>query len=167
MLLQSNRKTDTGDFWQHLLQAILKMASEMPTKANKPLCFTMSLLAAITILSEWYVTQLTKGHMLLNISNFEICSILCAQLVLCMSCSFIVRNLILYVLWKFLALDKFSYCTFEWYSNVLHQISHNAQSAHACWCNKAVIVWLCVCTGENPLAKARGLSSHTYAQTIQ
>ena len=35
--------------------------------------------------------------------------------------------------------------------NVLHQISHNAQSAHACWCNKAVIVWLCVCTGDNPL----------------
>ena len=25
----------------------------------------------------------------------------------------------------------------EWYSNVLHQISHNAQSTHACWCNKA------------------------------
>ena len=38
---------------------------------------------------------------------------------------------------------------------------------HACWCEKAVIVWLCVCTGDNPLAKARGLSSCTYAQTIQ
>ena len=26
---------------------------------------------------------------------------------------------------------------------------------------------LCVCMGDNPLAKARGLSSHTDAQTIQ
>ena len=48
------------------------------------------------------------------------------------------------------------YCTFEWNSNVLHQMYHNAQSAHACWCNKAVIVWLCVWTGDKPLAKARG-----------
>ena len=38
-------------------------------------------------------------------------------------------------------------------------MSCNAQSAHACRCNKAVIVLLCVCTGDNPLAKARGLSS--------
>ena len=30
-----------------------------------------------------------------------------------------------------------------------------------------VIVWLSVCTGDNPRAKARGLSSCTYAQTIQ
>ena len=52
-------------------------------------------------------------------------------------------------------------------SNVLHQISHNAQSAHACWCNKTVIVLLCVCMEDNPLAKTRGLSSPTYAQTIQ
>ena len=37
------------------------------------------------------------------------------------------------------------------------------QSAHACWCNKAVIVWLCACTGDNPLAKARVLSPvHTH-----
>ena len=42
-----------------------------------------------------------------------------------------------------------------------------SQVRHACWCNKKVIVRLCVCTGENPLAKARGLSSRTYAQTIQ
>ena len=28
---------------------------------------------------------------------------------------------------------------------------HNAQSAHACWCNKAVIVWLCVCTRARKL----------------
>ena len=27
--------------------------------------------------------------------------------------------------------------------------------------------WLCVCTGDNPLAKARGLSSRPYAQTIR
>ena len=27
--------------------------------------------------------------------------------------------------------------------------------------------WMCVCTGDNPLAKARELSSRTYAQTIQ
>ena len=27
-----------------------------------------------------------------------------------------------------------------------------------------VIVWLCVCTGDNPLAKASGLSSCTYAK---
>ena len=53
------------------------------------------------------------------------------------------------------------------YSNVLHQISHNAKSAHACWCSKAVIVWLCACTGDNLLAKAHGLSSRTYAQAIQ
>ena len=46
------------------------------------------------------------------------------------------------------------------------QISHNAHSAHARWCNKADIVWLCVCTGDK-LAKARGLSSRTYAQTMQ
>ena len=32
--------------------------------------------------------------------------------------------------------------------------------------HKAVNVWLCVCTVENLLAKARGLSSRTYAQTI-
>ena len=38
---------------------------------------------------------------------------------------------------------------------------------HACWCNKAVIVLLCVGTGDNQLAKARGLPSRTYAQTIQ
>ena len=37
---------------------------------------------------------------------------------------------------------SYSYCTFERYSNVLHQISHNVQSAHACWCNRKVIVWL-------------------------
>ena len=36
--------------------------------------------------------------------------------------------------------------------------------AHACRCNKAVIEWLCACTGDNTLAKARGLSSRTYAQ---
>ena len=29
----------------------------------------------------------------------------------------------------------------------------------------AIIVWLCACTGDNPRAKARGLSSYTYAQT--
>ena len=28
-------------------------------------------------------------------------------------------------------------------------------------------IWLCVCTEDNPLAKARELSSRTYAQTIQ
>ena len=28
-------------------------------------------------------------------------------------------------------------------------------------------IWLCVCTGDNPLAKDRGLSSRKYAQTIQ
>ena len=61
----------------------------------------------------------------------------------------------------------YTYCTFGWYSNALHQIFHNAQTAHACWCKKAIIVWLCVCTGDNPLAKARGLSSCTYAHTIQ
>ena len=71
--------------------------------------------------------------------------------------------------WKF---DKqcmsviLTYCTFEWYSNILHQISHNVQSTQACWCNKN-IAWLCVCSVANPLAKARGLSSRTYAQTIQ
>ena len=32
---------------------------------------------------------------------------------------------------------------------------------------REVIVWLCVYTGDNPLAKAHGLSSRTYAQTIQ
>ena len=46
--------------------------------------------------------------------------------------------------WKSHAVAQFSYCTFEWYSNLLHQISHNAQSADLCWCKKAVIVWLCV-----------------------
>ena len=30
-----------------------------------------------------------------------------------------------------------------------------------------VIVWLCVCIGDNQLAKARGLSSRTYSQTLQ
>ena len=56
-----------------------------------------------------------------------------------------------------------NYCTFEWYSNVLHQISHNALSAQACRYNEAVIVWLCVCTADSPLAKAHGLSSvHTH-----
>ena len=30
-----------------------------------------------------------------------------------------------------------------------------------------VIVWLCVYTGDNPLAKARGLPSCSYAHTIQ
>ena len=49
----------------------------------------------------------------------------------------------------------------------LPQISHNVQNAHECWCNKKVIVWLCVCTGDNLLAKAHGLSSRTYAQTVQ
>ena len=39
---------------------------------------------------------------------------------------------------------KLTYCTFEWCYNVLHQVSHNIQSAHACWCNKKVIEWLCV-----------------------
>ena len=31
------------------------------------------------------------------------------------------------------------------------QISHNVQSPqrHACWCNKKIIVWLCVCTVDN------------------
>ena len=47
-----------------------------------------------------------------------------------------------------------------------NQISHYAQSAHACCCNQAVIVWLCVCTGDNPLAKAHGLTTRTYTQTI-
>ena len=50
------------------------------------------------------------------------------------------------------------------YSNVLNQISHKTQRTHAYWCNKAVIVWLCVCMGDNPLAKARGLSSRTYTK---
>ena len=43
----------------------------------------------------------------------------------------------------------------------------NVQCTHACRCNKASIVWLCACTGDNPRAKARGLSSRTYAQTIK
>ena len=55
----------------------------------------------------------------------------------------------------FIAFIK-AHCTFEWYFNVLHQLSHNAQSAHTCCCNNAVIVWLCVCTRDNPLAEARG-----------
>ena len=42
---------------------------------------------------------------------------------------------------------------------------HNVQSALACWCNEKVIVWLCIWRGGNPLTKAHGLSSHTYAQT--
>ena len=42
-----------------------------------------------------------------------------------------------------------------------HEISNG------CRCNKAVIVWFSIYTGDNPLAKARGLSSRTYAQTIQ
>ena len=46
-------------------------------------------------------------------------------------------------------------------------ISQFEQSANACWCNKLVSVWFCVCTGDNPLAKAHGLSSRTDAQTIQ
>ena len=36
------------------------------------------------------------------------------------------------------------------------KIKCEACRAHACRCNKAVIVWLCACTGDNPLAKARG-----------
>ena len=47
------------------------------------------------------------------------------------------------------------------------KVSHNVQSEHVCWCNKKVIVWLCVCTGDNPLAKARVLSFRTHAKTIQ
>ena len=34
----------------------------------------------------------------------------------------------------------------------------------ACWCNKKIIAWLCVCTGDNLLAKARELSSRTYGK---
>ena len=34
------------------------------------------------------------------------------------------------------------HCCTLCYSNVLYQISQNVQSAHACWCNKRVIVWL-------------------------
>ena len=32
---------------------------------------------------------------------------------------------------------------------------------------RKLLYGLCVCTEDNPLAKAPGLSSHTYAQTIQ
>ena len=45
-------------------------------------------------------------------------------------------------------------------------LSHNLHSTHARWCNKKVIVWLCVCKRDNPLAKARVLSSRACAQTI-
>ena len=45
------------------------------------------------------------------------------------------------------------YCTFEWYSYVLHQKSHNEQSAHAFWCNKKVFVWVCVCKAPVTLSR--------------
>ena len=32
---------------------------------------------------------------------------------------------------------------------------------------RQLLYGLCVCTGDNPLAKGRGLSSRTYAQTVQ
>ena len=32
---------------------------------------------------------------------------------------------------------------------------------------RQLLYGLCACTGDNALAKARGLSSRTYAQTIQ
>ena len=35
----------------------------------------------------------------------------------------------------------------------------NAQSANTCWCYKQVIVWFCVCMGDNQFAKARGIIS--------
>ena len=35
---------------------------------------------------------------------------------------------------------QFFYCTFHWYPNVQRQISNDAMSANACWCNKEVIV---------------------------
>ena len=38
---------------------------------------------------------------------------------------------------------------------------------HAGPIRKLVIVWLYVCGKDNPLAKARGFSSHKYAQIIQ
>ena len=44
-------------------------------------------------------------------------------------------------------------------------MSRNAQNAKAWWCNKQVIVWFCVCTGDNPLAKARGLPARTATKT--
>ena len=53
------------------------------------------------------------------------------------------------------------YCSFEWYSNVL---SHSVKSAHAWWCNRKIIVRLCIWTWVNPPAKTRGLSSRTFAQ---
>ena len=59
-----------------------------------------------------------------------------------------------------------NHSTFERYSNAKHPISHGVRSAHACCCKKKVIVWFCVCTDDNPLANARGLSSRTDAQTI-
>ena len=49
-----------------------------------------------------------------------------------------------------------------------HQIiSHNGQSASACWCNKQVINGFASVRGDNPLIKARGLSSRTDAHIIQ
>ena len=47
-------------------------------------------------------------------------------------------------------------------------MSHNAQNAkkYAGAISK-ILHGLCVCTGDNPLAKARGSSSHKHAQTIQ
>ena len=60
-------------------------------------------------------------------------------------------------------------CTFHLYSNVINQISPNALSTNACWCIKKAIYGVCVCSRDTcyPLAKTRGLSSCTYAQTIQ
>ena len=46
-------------------------------------------------------------------------------------------------------------------------MSRYAQSANACWHNKQVFVWFCVCKDDNQRAKPHGLSSRTDAQTIQ
>ena len=44
---------------------------------------------------------------------------------------------------------------------IMHKVHMHAAAI------RQLLYGLCVCTGDNPLAKAHGLSSCTYAQTIQ
>ena len=105
--------------------------------------------------SQVYITQKTTTKFGYFLGLYVIVPISCKKIVIHWNVEKIIKA------------NSYS-CTFDC-TNVLHQLSHNVQSAHACscWCNKKVIVWLCVCTRDNTLAKARGLSSHIYAQTIQ
>ena len=91
-------------------------------------------------------TTLFSGWQILMVTSKE-----------CINCIMSIYSFYIHFLWKTgWSLRCMHY--FHFIVPFIDSINYLAMhSANACECDKQVIVWFCVCTSDDPLAKARGL----------